>query len=58
VVQWSKDEILPPPAFGGLVPAKFIEGLTKNADTFVVLLEVEKLVSDTDVDATAAACEL
>jgi purine-binding chemotaxis protein CheW len=58
VAQWSSEEVLPAPAFGTRMRVEFIKGMTKVAEDFVILLEIEKVLSDAELDASAALREL
>jgi purine-binding chemotaxis protein CheW len=59
VAQWSRADLLPPPAFGARVPVDFIEGMAKAPQQqFVILLEIEKVLSNAELGATAALREL
>jgi purine-binding chemotaxis protein CheW len=58
VAQWSSEDVLPPPAFGMRVPVDFIEGMARAAKQFVILLDIEKVLSNAGLDASVALREL
>ena len=58
VAQWSSEELLPPPAFGARVPVDFIEGMVKAAQQFVIVLEIERVLSNAELGTSAALREL
>lgn len=58
VARWSNEEILPSPAFGTRVPLDFIDGMVKAAQRFVILLEIDKVFSRSELAASAALREL
>jgi purine-binding chemotaxis protein CheW len=58
VAQWSGEEMLPPPAFGTRVPVDFIEGMAQGVEQFVILLDIEKVLANPELGASAALREL
>jgi purine-binding chemotaxis protein CheW len=58
VAQWSNADVLPPPAFGTRVPVDFITGMVKSAQEFVIVLEIDKVLSRSELAASAALREL
>jgi purine-binding chemotaxis protein CheW len=53
VVEIAPSEIEPPPAFGARIPGGFIEGMGKIGNRFVILLNVNHVLSADDMDALA-----
>ena len=58
VTQWSDVEVLPAPAFGTQMRVDFIKGMAKVDEDFVILLEIEKVLSDTELDPSSAFRDL
>lgn len=57
VVDIDPQSIEPPPSFGAKVPADFIEGMAKINERFVVLLDVNRIVTMDETLAVASASE-
>jgi len=53
VVEISPEEIEPAPAFGTQVDTTFILGMRKTNDSFKILLDIDKVLSEGDVEALA-----
>jgi purine-binding chemotaxis protein CheW len=49
VVHLSSDDIEPPPAFGVGIRTDFISGMAKHDDGFIVMLDIEKVLSVDDM---------
>ena len=45
VVDLARSEIEPPPSFGGKIPTEFISGMGKKQGVFVILLNIDRLLS-------------
>jgi len=45
VLEIASHEIEPPPAFGAKIRTDFISGMGKIADKFVIILDVDKVLS-------------
>lgn len=58
VTQWPSAELLPPPAFGMRVRVDFIKGMAKAAEKFVILLDINRVLSNVELNANAALREL
>lgn len=54
VVSMSDDNILPPPAFGTRVRIDFLRGMGKAGDKFVLVLDIDKVLSADDIAAMPA----
>ncbi|MBS1210122.1 MAG: chemotaxis protein CheW [Proteobacteria bacterium] len=54
VLEISAADIEPPPAFGGRIRGDFISGMAKINGQFVVLLEVDRILSFDEVEGLAA----
>ncbi len=51
VLQVHREEIQPPPKFSGRIKAEFIRGmLRKGEDKFIILLDMDKILSDEELD--------
>ena len=50
VLEIPAADILPPPAFGARIRAEFIKGMGKVQDKFVIILDVDKVLSDDDLE--------
>ena len=57
VLEIPSSEIEPPPAFGAKIRTDFIEGLAKVDGKFVILLDVNQVLSIEDVGALAQLVE-
>jgi purine-binding chemotaxis protein CheW len=55
VLEIPSTEIEPPPAFGARIRTDFIEGLAKVDGKFVILLDVNQVLSIDDLGALAQA---
>jgi purine-binding chemotaxis protein CheW len=51
VISMPEDNILPPPAFGTRVRVDFLHGMGKSGDKFVLVLDIEKILSADDFAA-------
>ncbi|SHN45372.1 chemotaxis protein CheW [Cryptosporangium aurantiacum] len=49
VVRLADDEIEPPPAFGAGIRADYISGMAKRDDDFVIVLDVSRVLSISDM---------
>lgn len=50
-------DILPPPAFGARIRAEFIKGMGKVQDKFVIVLDVDKVLSEGDLELLERATQ-
>lgn len=57
VVEIPAAEIEPPPSIGTRIPGSFIEGMGKVAGKFVVLLDVDRVLSSDDIVGAAQAVD-
>jgi purine-binding chemotaxis protein CheW len=57
VLEIPSSEIEPPPAFGAKIRTDFIEGLAKVGGKFVILLDVNQVLSIADLGALAQLAE-
>lgn len=48
VLEIPAADIMPPPAFGARIRADFIKGMGKVRDKFVIILDVDKVLSEDD----------
>jgi Chemotaxis signal transduction protein len=48
VISMPEDNILPPPAFGTRVRVDFLHGMGQSGDKFVLVLDIEKVLSADD----------
>jgi purine-binding chemotaxis protein CheW len=55
VLNIDKKDIQPPPQFGAKVDVSFLNGIGKSGDKLVALLDMDRLLSDGDVQEAAAA---
>jgi purine-binding chemotaxis protein CheW len=55
VLNIDKKDIQPPPQFGAKVDVSFLNGIGKSGDKLVTLLDMDRLLSDGDVQEAAAA---
>lgn len=55
VISMSEDEILPAPAFGTRVRIDFLRGMGKSGEKFVLILDIDKVLSAEDLAPMAAA---
>jgi len=55
VISMSNDNILPAPAFGTRVRIDFLRGMGKSGDKFVLVLDIDKVLSAEDLAPTAAS---
>jgi len=49
VVRLTEDDIEPPPAFGAGIRADYISGMAKREDDFVIVLDVSRVLSISDM---------
>ena len=55
VLNIDKQDIQPPPQFGAKVDVSFLNGIGKSGDKLIALLDMDRLLSDDDVQDTTAA---
>ena len=53
VVELSPDQIQPPPSFGPKVRVDCIQGMGTNGNAFVVLLDIDRVLSSTEILAAS-----
>jgi purine-binding chemotaxis protein CheW len=58
VIDLAPAEIEPPPAFGAGIRLDYVTGMGKVAKGFVVLLDMDRVLSATESELVAAAAEL
>ena len=49
VIEMSDSEIAPPPSIGAKYKSKFIEGMMKSKEEFIMLLDIDKVLSSDDI---------
>ena len=49
VIEVEKKDILPPPGIGSKFQSEFIKGMIKNDDKFIILLNIDKVFSTTEL---------
>lgn len=54
VLNIDKKDIQPPPQFGAKVDVSFLNGIGKSGDKLVALLDMDRLLSDSDLQEVAA----
>ena len=54
VIEFSADDILPAPVFGTHVSMNFLTGMGKSGNKFVLLLDIDRVLSATDLDNPAS----
>ena len=54
VLNIDKKDIQPPPQFGAKVDVSFLNGIGKSGDKLIALLDMDRLLSDDDLQDTAA----
>jgi purine-binding chemotaxis protein CheW len=57
VLEIARSEIEPPPAFGTKIRADFIDGMGKVAGRFVIILDIERVLSVDEMAALASVGE-
>jgi purine-binding chemotaxis protein CheW len=57
VLEVSAADIEPPPSFGARIRADFIEGMGKIAGKFVIILDIQKVLSIDEIAALATVAE-
>ena len=57
VVELGPDQIQPPPSFGPKVRVDCIQGMGLNGDAFVVLLDIDRVLSSSEILAAAVIDE-
>ncbi|HLA35858.1 MAG TPA: chemotaxis protein CheW, partial [Rhodocyclaceae bacterium] len=57
VLEVSKAEIEPPPAFGAKIRADFIEGMGKINGKFVIILNIQRVLSVDEIASLAVVSE-
>ena len=57
VLEVSKAEIEPPPAFGAKIRADFIEGMGKIGGKFVIILNIQRVLSVDEIASLATVSE-
>jgi purine-binding chemotaxis protein CheW len=55
VLNIDRQDIQPPPQFGAKVDVSFLNGIGKSGDKLIALLDMDRLLSDDDVQDTTAA---
>jgi purine-binding chemotaxis protein CheW len=55
VLDIDKKDIQPPPAFGANIDVSFLSGIGKCGDKLVALLDIDRLLTDGDVQALTQA---
>lgn len=55
VLNIDKQDIQPPPQFGAKVDVSFLNGIGKSGDKLIALLDMDRLLSDDDLQDTTAA---
>jgi purine-binding chemotaxis protein CheW len=55
VLNIDKKDIQPPPQFGAKVDVSFLNGIGKSGEKLIALLDMDKLLSDDDMQDAAAA---
>lgn len=55
VLDIDKKDIQPPPQFGAKVDVSFLKGIGKSGDKLIALLDMDRLLSDSDLQEVAAA---
>lgn len=55
VLNIAKKDIQPPPEFGTRVDLSFIQSIAKSGDKLITLLDIDRVLSDQDLAAAAAA---
>ncbi len=53
VMNIKSADIGPPPTFGGGMDTNFILGIAKSADSVTILLEIESVLSESEIDHVA-----
>ena len=54
VIDLASSEILAPPAFGTRIKVDFLDGMGKSGNNFVLILDIEKVLSSEELESTAA----
>ena len=54
VIDLPSSEILAPPAFGTRIKVDFLNGMGKSGNKFVLILDIEKVLSGEELKSTAA----
>jgi len=49
VIEFDKSEILPPPSIGSKYKSEFIEGMVKVDEKFIMILDVDKVFTESDL---------
>ena len=57
VAEISEDEIEPAPSFGNQVATNFIMGMTKTKDSVKILLDIDKVLTEGDIEALQGAAQ-
>lgn len=58
VIELGPDQIQPPPSFGPKVRVDCIQGMGTNGNAFVVLLDIDRVLSSTEILAASLVDEL
>jgi len=58
VLNIDKKDIQPPPQFGGKVDVSFMNGIGKSGDKLVALLDMDRLLSDGEMQDASSESEL
>jgi purine-binding chemotaxis protein CheW len=54
VVEFGPDEINPPPQMGAAIDVRFIKGISKKDNRFVMILDIDRVFSAEELGAVAA----
>ena len=57
VLNIDKKDIQPPPQFGAKVDISFLNGIGKSGDKLIALLDMDRLLSDSDMQDAAVATD-
>jgi purine-binding chemotaxis protein CheW len=52
------EQILPPPTLGGNYSSKFIDGMYKNQESFIMLVNAERLIENSEIKALEQSATL
>jgi purine-binding chemotaxis protein CheW len=55
VLNIDKKDIQPPPQFGAKVDVSFLRGIGKSGEKLVALLDMDRLLADSDLHEVSAA---
>ena len=54
VLSVASDKVSPPPDFGSTIDSFFVSGLLKAADRLAILLDLDRLLAESEINAEAA----